>query len=251
MITLAAPLFGTKHLLGLLGITIIFIIFSGFLSKKTTKNYKKVILIFTLIFYILEIMKLSYITYNNQAFPIYHLPFHLCSLPLYLYPLMYFMKPGSFIDTYVKPTAYSVCLLAGILALVMPTTIIGNAESWVPFSENVLPIISFLYHGTMIFSSIYLIKSGFYKLENNQFVKIILVSLSYAFIAILVNHFLDTDFMMLNRGIGSPLIFLMETSRALYIGVTIFLGIDIIGLGFFLTSKILSIKFKTQNIKTQ
>lgn len=250
MMTLAAPLFGIKHLLGLLVLIILFTIFSEFLSKNAKQKHKTVILIFMIMFYVLEIMKLAYITYNNHSFPIYHLPFHLCSLPLYLYPLMYFMKPSNFIDNFIKPTAYSVSLAAGIMALIMPTTIIGNAESWLPLSENILPIISFLYHGTMIFSSIYLIKSGFYKYENNHIIKTFSITLSYAIIAMIANHIFDTDFMMLNRGNGCPLNFLMESSKLLYVFVMLLLGLEVIGLCLALTGKILTVKYEKEKAHT-
>ncbi|MBN2877979.1 MAG: YwaF family protein [Bacilli bacterium] len=239
MTTLTAPLFGSKHLLGLLGLAILFLVFSRLLSRKREQKPKTMILVFTILFYVLEIIKLSYIIWLDGSFPIYHLPFHLCSIPLYLYPLMLFLKEGTLLNKYIKPTAYAVILLAGIVALAMPTTIIGNAINWFPLSENILPLVSFLFHGLMIFSSIYLIRSRYYAFQSQDFIRALSITFAFAVIAMTVNHFLDTDFMLLNTGSGSPLQFLIEYGKGVYLAAMMLLGVALIGLNFFVTEKIL------------
>ncbi|MGE4379005.1 MAG: hypothetical protein AB7E16_03735, partial [Candidatus Izemoplasmatales bacterium] len=60
MYFLQAPLFGSKHLIGLLFIALFFIVFYHILKRMKLTN-KKEMIIFTIGFYLLEIAKLGYI----------------------------------------------------------------------------------------------------------------------------------------------------------------------------------------------
>lgn len=153
---------------------------------------------------------------------------------------MYFLKPGSFVDNYIKPAAYSVVLLAGVIALALPTNILGSATSWFPLSDNILPITSFVFHGLMIMSSIYMLRSGFYKFEFKNVFGAIVISLIFGGIAMLMNLWLDTDFMLLNYGNGSPLQFLIESSKFIYVISMIGLAIFLIFLDFVITELLYS-----------
>lgn len=236
MYLLSAPLFGSKHLIGILAILIVSILLSFVVyRKKRPPKQRHVVLAFMAAFYTLEIIKLTYITIQDGSFPIYHLPFQLCSLPLYLYPLMYFIKRGAFIERFVKPAAFSVVMLAGLMALAMPTTILGNALSWLPLKDNVLPIISFTYHGLMIFSAVYLLKSGFYEFRLSDIYKAILVAFAFAGVAMVMNAWLDKDFMLLHYGNGSPFQFINDSSHVLYLIVMFSLGVILISFSFIIT----------------
>lgn len=241
MLMLSAPLFGSKHIIGVVGVLILAIAASiiVFNSKSDLKS-RKAILVFMSIFYAMELIKLSYITYIDGSFPIYQLPFHLCSLPLYLYPLIYFLRPGRFVERYIKPAAYSVVMLAGIMALALPTNILGDSLGWLPFKENFLPILSFVYHGTMIFSSIYLLKSGLYSFQKGDSLRAISVSITFAGMAMAANALLDKDFMLLNYGNGSPLQFINEYSHFLYVMSMIGLAIILIFLSFAITKALVN-----------
>jgi len=237
VLLLSAPLFGPKHAIGVLAVLILAAIASMIIYNKKVKiNNRRAILIFMIMFYILEIAKLSYIMYPNWSFPIYQLPLHLCSLPLYLYPLMYFLKPGIVVERYIKPTAYSVVMLAGIMALALPTNILGDAVSWLPLKDNVLPIISFLFHGLMIFSSIFLLRSGYYKFRLNDMFRAILCTTIFAGIAMTANELLDKDFMLLHYGNGSPLQFINDKSHVLYLFSMIGLAVVLIIFSFTITN---------------
>lgn len=214
---LTAPLFGSKHLIGLLFITLFFLLISSIIKTKKDGNQNKIILFFMIAFYILEVLKIGYIIYLDKAYPIYQLPFHLCSIPLYLYPIMYFFRNTSFVEKYIKPTSYSLVLIAGIMALAMPTNILGSQISWFPLKDNILPIISFFYHGLMIFSSLYLLKSKYYNFKLTDYTKTMIMGLIFAAIAMAANELLDKDFMLLNKGTGSPLAFILEISKPLYV----------------------------------
>ena len=215
MYFLQASLFGSKHLIGLLFIALFFILFFYALKRLKLSN-KREMIIFTIGFYLLEIAKLGYIIYIDKSFPIYQLPFHLCSLPLYLYPMILLIKNKSLVEKHLLPAAFSIVLVAGIMALALPTNILGSQENWFPLKENILPLISFFYHGLMIFSSIYLLKNKTYKFEIKDFPKAMTIGIGFAAIAHTFNILLDKDFMLLNKATGSPLAFIFEISKPLY-----------------------------------
>ncbi len=242
MFFLYAPIFGDKHTIGLITIALLFVFFANLLNHKKDLNVYKVIGVFLILFYLLEAFKIGYIIYQDKAYPLNHLPFHLCSLPLYLYPLIYVLRNNNFVQKFVMPSAYSLILIAGIIALAMPTNIIGDELNWFPLKANILPIISFLFHGLMIFSSIFLLKSGLYNFKKEDYPRTIMVGLFFASIAMIVNQFLDKDFMLLNKGTGSPLNFLLKYSKPLYVSATIFGFFILIGGVFLITHLVMTLK---------
>lgn len=239
---LSAPIFGSKHLIGLLLVTLAITLFLLFFNKQNKITHKKMFLYLTIIFYILEFTKLGYLIIKNGEFPMNHLPFHLCSIPLYLYPILAFSKSNSRIEKFVTPASYSAVFFAALAALMYPSTIIGDNISWFPLSENFLPILSFTFHGIMIYASFYLIKSAFYKPKLMDIFPAFAVTLLLVFFAIIVNFLLDADFMLLNRGSGSPLVFLRDQSPILYTSSMIFSGLLVITIIFLITVAIQSFK---------
>lgn len=241
-----APLFGEKHLIGLLVILIINVALLWKLKPQDYKNNRKMIFLFMILFYLLEISKLTYITKTSGSFPMYQLPFHLCSLPLYLYPIMYFTKQDSKIQNIVKPAAFAVVLIAGIVALAMPTTIIGDELSWFPIGNNILPIISFTFHGLMIYSSLYLIRSRYYQFQFSDVLNAYLTTIPLLIVALIANGLMDKDFMSLNRGAGVPFNSLRNTSQLLFTGTLIVIAYIVILLVFITTKIVVDSKVKSE-----
>ena len=239
---LSAPMFGSKHLIGVLIVLalllIVFYVFKKF-NLYNKSNQLRVIIVFTILFYLLEFLKLGYTMYPTWEFPMYHLPFHLCSLPLYLYPLLIFVPSSSKFMAYISSTAFATIMFAAILAFAYPSNILGGSESWFPVKDNVLPLISFTYHGLMIFSSIYLIKSRMFVPTKDSYIKAITVTLVFGIMGIIVNYLFDKDFMLLTKGNGSPLQFLIETSQVLYTLSMILIGLIFIVLTIFISSKLI------------
>lgn len=231
IILLGAAEFGSKHFIGL-GFTFVLIIMLFFVNEKYKMKEKNIILTVTIAFYLLEIFKVGYMLFTSGEFPMNHLPIHLCSIPLYVFPILYFSKKGSKLESYMKATAFGVVLIAGITALVMPTNIIGKSENWLPLRENLLPVISFTYHGLMIFISLFIVKAGYYNIKFRDSLKAIFSVLVLMVIALIVNVIGDFDFMLLNKGNGSPFQFLIQTSQILYTITMIGLGIFMITLTF-------------------
>ena len=101
MNVLVAPLFGSKHLLGLLFVVVIVVGLFLVIRRKEI-NIKKVLLYLSIAFIVLELIKIVTMTIDDGEFPMNHIPLHLCSLPLYVFPILYLSKEGSKVEKYVN-----------------------------------------------------------------------------------------------------------------------------------------------------
>ena len=244
MILLTAPMFGSKHLLGLLYVIVLVIVLFAFNKQTGYASNKKMMLKLSIAFIGLEIIKLSVMTIRDGSFPMNHLPFHLCSLPLYLFPILYFAKENSLLEKYVKPAAYAGVLMAAILALIIPVNIIGSNDAWFPFTDNFFPLLSFTYHGIMIFAPLYMLRNKYYDIQYKDIPKAILVTSVLMVIAIITNLILDSDFMLLNTGNGSPLAFLLDSGQLIYTLTMILVGYALLSLVIVITKLIVNLRRK-------
>jgi len=220
---LAADLFGNKHIMGLI-ICLVVIGLMFVLSEIVLKrNSMKVIYYLFGMFFVLEIIKISYMWYGD-TFPMNHLPFHLCSLPLYLVPIIAFCKNEKVLK-FAYPALVGGLLFGGIVAMLYPVNIIGDGSSFFPFADNVLPWISFIYHPLMIFTAIYVIYSGMYRIKFVNFIYAYPMIVIFMVLAMIMNVIFDKDFMLLSKGIGSPFQSFIETSQILYTGIMVVLGL--------------------------
>jgi uncharacterized membrane protein YwaF len=230
---LEAPVvFGPKHIAGSFAIAamiaiLLLLLFVVLKSKKHTLTLKVVAL-----FLIgLELAKYSHALINDGSFPLHYIPMQLCSFSLYLMPLVSFGKGK--LRTFFLPTAFAVGLLAGLIVLLYPATVLGGEYGWLPFVPNIIPIISFVYHGTMVFFSIYLLFSKTYKPTIADFPKTYATLLGFAALAMITNAIFGTDMMFLNTGAGNPFQFvLLEHGRAAYYGVMLLLAAFLLSLPF-------------------
>lgn len=213
-------IFGSKHIIGLfvvvLLITVGLYLISKFTDYKNIKIQQKLIIAVAIIFIVLEVVKVGYTMYPDWEYPVYMLPFQLCSLPLFVFPILAIAKPNSKLANFIKPAAFATVMFGAVLALLYPSNILGSAMGWFPFSENILEYISFMYHGLMIFTAIFMIKSGYYSPKFNDNLKAFAVTAILAIVALIANNILDKDFMLLSMGNGSPLQFIRDTSPLLY-----------------------------------
>jgi uncharacterized membrane protein YwaF len=229
----AAAVFGSKHIIGLVIVIILVIAAMMFVEKKEVKK-EKVLVVATIGFLVIEVTKLTFITIDDGVFPLYHIPLHLCSLPLYLYPIIVWSNNEK-VKQFVIPASFATILFGGMIALLYPSNILGSEDTWAFTKNNFLPYISFIYHGIMIFAPIYLLRSGIYKIKGRHIKEAYIVSLIFMLIAIIVNYVLDKDFMLLHYGNGSPFQFLREVSPLLYTSVMIVLGLIAIAVFHFVT----------------
>ena len=127
---------------------------------------------------------------------------------------------------------FSTVVLAGLIALLIQTNILGTELSWLPIEKNLVEITSFIFHGIMITAPLALIKLGYYKPVIHDIPKALLFTGGFAVIAMIVNAYTNQDFLLLNYGTGSPFQFLMTTSKLLYQFTIISLGALLISLFF-------------------
>jgi len=239
---LTPVVFGPKHLVGTLAILILIVI-SLILALKYKKNPKTTLKISASLLIVLELWKYMYVMRQSGSLPSYMFPLQLCSFSLYAMPIIAFGNGR--ISQFVKPFGYAIGLLSGLLVLALPTTVLGNADFWIPYENDILPYISFLYHGNMIFFSLYLVFSKQYVPKIKDGIVAYGCLAVVAFVAGLVNLYLLTDFMFLRTGNGNPIQFILTNHGYVpYLLTMVILGTILIYSVFF-TSVILSKKKKT------
>lgn len=216
--------FGEKHIIGTTIIIIIIAILLSLLLKVLKNvNHRKVLKITTIFLIFLELTKYARVIIVDGSFPTIYIPMQLCSFSLYLMPLVAFSKPE--ISKKIMPIAYSIGLLAGIIVLAYPATVLGGPYTWVPLKDNLVPIISFLYHGTMIFFALYLVLSKLYVPSFSDYPIVFISLILFAGLAAITNLIFGTDMMFLNTAAGNPLQFLLiENGRLVYMMVMIALA---------------------------
>ncbi|OHE40749.1 MAG: hypothetical protein A2Y16_06875 [Tenericutes bacterium GWF2_57_13] len=221
--------FGSKHLLGLAWLLpSIAILLVVLLVLRKKKGYgesfdRKVILGASIFIWVWEIIKTIFI-FNSPAYgsvgvyTAYMLPFHICSMALYAYPVI--AGRHHKLAEFVKPFAFAVTLLVTAILLVVPdfAGILGNLPNWSFVYDNILPFQSFSYHGTLLFVPLYMVLSGFYRPRLRDIGKATVVFVATAIFAITMNKlFLGvTDFMTLEHGWGNPFNYLIADRYWLY-----------------------------------
>ena len=217
--------FGYKHLTGLAWLlSLIIATLTILLVVKRKKNlgekYDRAVIRYTCYFmWTWEIIKtfrmINFADYGPVGYyPLWMAPFHICSMGLYAYLIVGSKHPGK-LSEWVKPFAYAVLMLVTSLILIIPASsgILGSREDWSFTFENLLPYQSFLYHGCLLFVSLYMVLSGFYRPKWSDIPKGIAVLFVVAAFAQGLNYSLDgsgADFMTLRYGNGNPFAFLLQ-----------------------------------------
>ncbi len=216
--------FGEKHLLGSAMVALLMAIILIFLLKvRKDTNHYHVLRVSAVFLIVLESLKYLYAFINYDSFPYHFIPMQLCSFSLYLMPLVAFTKEK--ISRFFMPIAYTIGLLAGLIVLLYPATVLGGDYDWVPLSDNILPVLSFLYHGNMIFFSLYLVMSKLYRPTFLDYGKVFLALMVFASFAAITNLIFNTDMMFLNTASGSPFQFLLiDYGRIIYLFAMIILA---------------------------
>ena len=202
-------LFCNKHIIGLIWVSVyiaaLFVI--GHFAKKKI-SVRTILKIGALLLIAMEAVKLTYYFIDDGFSNWQHMfPIQFCSLMLYCYPVLAFSKGK--LSEFIKPFAYVCGTMAGLLALILPTNILGDTTiGWLQ-KGNFYPLISFIYHGFMVFYSIFLLTSGFYRPKMKHILNNVIIGTVFAAIAQGLNVWWDRDYMMLNKGIGNPLLFIL------------------------------------------
>lgn len=215
--TAAPEVFGYKHIVGaavsFLVIAIVLALLFLVFKKHSHSRVMKVTAIFLLF---LEAVKYTYAFVVYGHFPLHFIPMQLCSFSLYLMPLVAFGKGK--VKQFLLPTTFAVGMLAGLITLAYPVTVLGGPYGWELTVDNILPYHSFIYHGTMIFFSLYLLFSREYRPEVKDYPRAYATLLVFGIMAMITNAIFGTDMMFLNTGAGNPFQFiLIEYKRIAYI----------------------------------
>lgn len=176
--------YGLFHVLWLVGSFAAAILLSLWHHKHPADRQRKVILIVSIVVAILEVYKqinysFSYengITYDYQW---YIFPLQFCSTPMYVGLLAGLTKKGklhSALCAYM--TTFS--LFAGAAVMFYPTTVfIGTIG---------INIQTMVCHGSMIFLGIYLLATGYVKLEHKTILKAVPVFATFVALAVVLNE---------------------------------------------------------------
>jgi hypothetical protein len=230
-----AQVFGEKHFFGT-GILLLIVFTFLLLLKKNASDLKKqqlfYLYLFTGLFLVIEILRLIFLFIRDGGLAIYQLPLNLCSVPLYLYPAISLDNKNGRLKQWLMPAAFATVMLAGLVALLIPTNILGPEMFWFPLNKNFVEIASFTYHAVMIAAPLALIKLDYYKPKMSDIVYALAFTGGFAALAMTVNAFTNQDFLLLNNGNGSPFQFLITESKLLYQITMIGLGAMLISLFF-------------------
>lgn len=230
-----AQVFGDKHLFGTGFLFLAVFMFLLLLKKKgadLNKQQRFYLYLFTGLFLVIETLRLIFLFIRDGGLAIYQLPLNLCSVPLYLYPAISLDKKNGRLKKWLMPAAFATTMLAGLIALLIPTNILGPEMFWLPIDKNYVEIASFTYHAVMIAAPLALIKLDFYKPKMSDIGYALAFTAGFAAVAMTVNALTNQDFLLLNYGNGSPFQFLITDSKLLYQFTMIGLGAILISLFF-------------------
>lgn len=211
----ASPeVFGFKHISGMLFIfvaiaVILVLLFTVFKKHNRSRALKTMaILILTL-----EAIKYTYAFIVYGSFPAHFIPMQLCSFSLYLMPIVAFGNGK--VKQFFLPTTFAVGFLAGLITLAYPVTVLGGPYGWEMTVDNILPYHSFIYHGTMIFFSLYLLFSREYRPDIKDYPRAYATLIAFGVLAMITNAIFGTDMMFLNTGAGNPFQFILQQNGRL------------------------------------
>lgn len=224
--------FGTKHLTGLawlLALIIVVLTVLLIIKKKYKfgESFDRAVIRYTCYFmWAWEIIKtIRMVNYEDYGpvghYPVWMAPFHICSMGLYAY-LVVGSKRENKLEKWVRPFAYAVLMIVTSIILIIPASsgILGHIDNWSFCFENLLPYQSWLYHGSLLFISFYMVLSGFYRPCWRDIYRAATVLCITAAFSGSLNYVFEgsgADFMTLRYGNGNPFAFLLHgDTPALY-----------------------------------
>lgn len=223
-------MFTTLHFIWLL-IDVLFITSLLIINKKYKLTLKNNIRILTIISILSETTKVMINIYPNEAGTSYYLlkgqlPFHLCSLQIFLFfYLDFFCKNEKIKDTILK-FMFPTMIGGAIAAILIPT-------EGVSFKE-IQPYQYFLYHAGLIYFAIYLvstkqIKITFKTIKNNYIILLCLVYVTININSMLQDH--EANYLYLSRPPleGLPILNL-EHGYYVYFLTLVLLAVVILGI---------------------
>ena len=174
------PIFGGTHLLYLfVGLTVCVV--AAYLFKNKSNRFMRIMFIAISIYFLFcEVFKQLFFYYiiGYEEYWFILLPFHLCSMPLYILPLTLFLRNGI-----LKQSLYnflsSYCLTGGLISVLVDGGLVSGY--WI------ITFNSFVWHFVLVFIAMFLCVSGRVKFKLTEFAKASAVFSVCAVLALLIN----------------------------------------------------------------
>lgn len=179
--------FSAGHLV-FLAICIIFGVVCIIIGRKLSDKGKNIMLICLLAAYIiLDMVKFSRYFLIPGAFNIKtSLPFHLCSIAFFIYPLAVFTK-----NLTIRNFIYGVSMPGAFFALVTPD-IQGSTFFGFHFVHSMLA------HTLIFFIPIFMVACGFFRPDYKKLPKLFLMLLICMIPAVISNYFIGSNYFFIN-----------------------------------------------------
>ena len=143
----------------------------------------------TIILLILEVIKQIF-SFEDGGYRLHSLPFHVCSLFLYLFPLLSFYKGKN--SDLINILACTVSVALAILMFTLPTTIFSVGENW---NTDYMSFHTIVFHNLVLFMFVLILFLDLYTPQEKNYLKeIIICCLIYCVIAALLSQLLKTNF---------------------------------------------------------
>ena len=228
------PDFGIKHLTGLAWLLSVIIVLLAVLLTVRKKRglgerFDRAVIRYTCYFmWAWELVKtVRMINYDDYGpvgyYPLWMAPFHICSMALYAYLIIGSKRPGK-LEEWVRPFGYAVMMVVTSIILIIPGSaqLLGSTPDWSFCFDNILPYQTWLYHGSLLFVSFYMVLSGFFRPKWSDLYKSATVLCIVAAGAQALNYIFDgsgADYMTLRYGNGNPFAYLLygETPAMYYV----------------------------------
>lgn len=149
-------IFGVFHILSIVVMFGIIVLFFFLFKKNKEKRLKTVLIVFAIVFIFFEILKQVLFTYQAGYYQWYAFPFQFCSMPLYLLPLVLFVKNERFKTALYNFLSFYV-VVAGIVVMIYPgdvftTDILINIQPMIHHMSMVLVGVAIAFAGKNVFS---------------------------------------------------------------------------------------------------
>ncbi|MCL2675173.1 MAG: YwaF family protein [Firmicutes bacterium] len=140
-----------------------------------------------------DIIPASFSAIGAPYLPGYALPFYLCSMFLWAIPVAVFAK-GKFKGP-ARAFVVFYGLFSGFAPFLVPDMILGDPNAWTPFlAQTILPLRSFLYHGSLIFCAVYLGTAGWFKPDIKRCFYASAMMAAILVLTLLLNLYTGTSF---------------------------------------------------------
>lgn len=225
-----------EHALQLIPCVIVMLIVAFVLNRLIGKKSYKIRMIpfqvIAVILFISEVIKqvLSFI--NEDGYNLYHIPLHVCSLFIFLIPLMAFYN-GKHRDT-VRTVTCSVAMALMLFMTIYPNLIYG-AGNITNFFGSYWDFHTVFFHTLVIFEFILIVALRLHHIGDRSYVKPMLIfGAAYSVIAAAMSQILKTNFSNFYSCNIGPIGDLVNTikgvigdvaGQALYVGILLILHV--------------------------